>query len=613
MSKPEISVICSNYNHAQYIERAINSISNQTFENFEIIIVDDGSTDNSKDVIEKLVKTDDRIQKPIYLEKNMGKWFALNTAIEQAKGKLITQQDCLQSGTMILTEFGEKPIEEIKTGEKVLTHKGRFRKVCKTYIKPEKDYELYSVKKQGDNREILMTSNHPLLTIKNKKQEWVKAEDLKPMAHELFYPKIIGGEEKFKITIPFTKRKNRYHTKDREYILDYKFGYICGLYLGGGFATAQGINFSLGEKDFEIRQKLINYIKDIFDLEVKVCKEKDRKAHQVILNNSGLVSWFKDYFQTGSAKKYCNPDIFSWNPVVIRGLLDGYVDSDGSINNRKNKFVKIDSINGKLLSQIKLLATKLNLCFSFFKYSDAHCGYRPDKKRDLYRLSLSGKQLKNFRTSVKTSKLSMKNVKRQYFSEDRNGFRSKSYFRYFKTEVKDRLYNLEIEEDNSYIANGITVHNCDDASVKYRLDRQLRVLKGTETFHSLCGFTHCHNEEDIQRALLWIPEKDNEFDIIKPAEVTQLVLKGYKTPGINHYFMGNDYEVHSATALYYKQLWDHGIRYLPGGLGLRCQLAEDGDFNTKMTLLLQKTSVLKEPLYAYLRHSSTNPAWKEPL
>lgn len=159
----------------------------------------------------------------------------------------------------------------------------------------------------------------------------------------------------------------------------------------------------------------------------------------------------------------------------------------------------------------------------------------------------------------------------------------------------------------------ITQQDADDASCHYRLERQLKVLKATNSFHSLCGFTHCHSDEDIQKSILWKPEKDDKFDIIKPPEVTKLVLHGHQTEGINHYFMGYDYEVHSATALYFRQLHTHGMKYLPGGLGLRCQLAEDGDFNTKMTLLLQKTSVLREPLYAYLRHSSTNPAWKEPL
>jgi hypothetical protein len=55
------------------------------------------------------------------------------------------------------------------------------------------------------------------------------------------------------------------------------------------------------------------------------------------------------------------------------------------------------------------------------------------------------------------------------------------------------------------------------------------------------------------------------------------------------------------------------MKFLPGNMGLRVQRAEDSDFNTKMTLLLQKTSIVMEPLYFYRRNTSTNPAWLENL
>jgi len=158
----------------------------------------------------------------------------------------------------------------------------------------------------------------------------------------------------------------------------------------------------------------------------------------------------------------------------------------------------------------------------------------------------------------------------------------------------------------------VTIQDMDDASCPQRLKRQLQVLRDTNAFHVPCGFTHCYSQDDMEEAILWKADSLG-YDIIYPPEVTKLVLQGLKTPGINHYFMGFDYEVHGASPLYYKQLHTFGMKYLPGDLGLRCQLAEDGDFNTKVTLLLQKTSVLKEPLYVYRRNSATNDAFKQSL
>lgn len=53
MNKPLVSVIITNYNYALYLSDAIKSVLNQSYQNFEIIIVDDGSKDESATVLEK--------------------------------------------------------------------------------------------------------------------------------------------------------------------------------------------------------------------------------------------------------------------------------------------------------------------------------------------------------------------------------------------------------------------------------------------------------------------------------------------------------------------------------------------------------------------------------
>ena len=57
-SAPKVSVILSSYNHEKYIAQAIQSVLNQTFTDFELLIFDDGSTDNSREIIKTF--SDDR-------------------------------------------------------------------------------------------------------------------------------------------------------------------------------------------------------------------------------------------------------------------------------------------------------------------------------------------------------------------------------------------------------------------------------------------------------------------------------------------------------------------------------------------------------------------------
>ena len=53
MKKPKVSILMTVYNHQDYIEKAIQSILSQTYKNFELILINNGSTDNTKKVIKK--------------------------------------------------------------------------------------------------------------------------------------------------------------------------------------------------------------------------------------------------------------------------------------------------------------------------------------------------------------------------------------------------------------------------------------------------------------------------------------------------------------------------------------------------------------------------------
>lgn len=83
-----VSIIIPVYNCEKYIEKCINSIINQTYKDFEVIIVDDGSIDNSIEICNKLIKTDKRFK--ITRQTNQGVSCARNQGLELAKGEYIT-------------------------------------------------------------------------------------------------------------------------------------------------------------------------------------------------------------------------------------------------------------------------------------------------------------------------------------------------------------------------------------------------------------------------------------------------------------------------------------------------------------------------------------------
>jgi len=87
---PTVSVITPTYNHAETLPRAIDSVLGQTFKNFEYIIVDDASTDDTESVVNSY--DDDRIQY-VRHEENRGGSAARNTGIAQARGRYIAFLD----------------------------------------------------------------------------------------------------------------------------------------------------------------------------------------------------------------------------------------------------------------------------------------------------------------------------------------------------------------------------------------------------------------------------------------------------------------------------------------------------------------------------------------
>lgn len=89
--KPLVSVLMANYNYAKYVGEAIESVLCQTYESFEVVVCDDGSTDNSREVIAKYAERDPRVR--LVAKENGGIGSALNAAYAASQGEIICLLD----------------------------------------------------------------------------------------------------------------------------------------------------------------------------------------------------------------------------------------------------------------------------------------------------------------------------------------------------------------------------------------------------------------------------------------------------------------------------------------------------------------------------------------
>jgi glycosyltransferase involved in cell wall biosynthesis len=110
---PEVSIIMPNFNTVKFLPEAIKSVFAQTFTNWELIVIDDGSTDSSWEYLQKI---DDPRVRVFRNNQNIGAARTINRAIDLAKGKWIGRMD---SDDIMLPERIEKQLIALKNNPEV--------------------------------------------------------------------------------------------------------------------------------------------------------------------------------------------------------------------------------------------------------------------------------------------------------------------------------------------------------------------------------------------------------------------------------------------------------------------------------------------------------------
>ena len=150
LKKPKVSVIISAYNNNGFLEKSLKSILNQNFRNFEIIIANDGSTDNTSKIILALLKKSRKSFMFIDSQKNYGLPYMLNKCIFNSRGEYISRHDVddisLINRLRIQSKFLDtnKSIDVVGTGAFYINQKKKKKKnfYARTKFKYKKKFFL---------------------------------------------------------------------------------------------------------------------------------------------------------------------------------------------------------------------------------------------------------------------------------------------------------------------------------------------------------------------------------------------------------------------------------------------------------------------------------------
>jgi len=197
MNEALVSVVMSVYNAENYLEEAILSILNQTYKNFEFIIINDGSTDISLEIIEKYAKKDNRIK--VISRENKGLIYSLNEGIKLSKGKYIARMDAddisLPDRFEKQVKFMENNLDVGVCGSSVISFNDSFQKKWVLYTKNEmlKAESFFS-----------SPFAHPSVMIRKSIID----------KYKLFYDKNFIHTEDFELWVKMAKYTNFYNFKE---------------------------------------------------------------------------------------------------------------------------------------------------------------------------------------------------------------------------------------------------------------------------------------------------------------------------------------------------------------------------------------------------------------
>lgn len=152
---PSVSIITPVYNAKRFIEATIKSVQAQTFTDWEMILVDDGSTDGSPELIKKLSEADPRLR--LIVQKNSGPAIARNTGLKEAKGRFICFLDADDIWLPIKLETQVNLMKQNKWALSFSSYR-RFRD------NPEQTGRLIPVPQKVTYRELLSHNSIATLT-----------------------------------------------------------------------------------------------------------------------------------------------------------------------------------------------------------------------------------------------------------------------------------------------------------------------------------------------------------------------------------------------------------------------------------------------------------------
>lgn len=371
--------------------------------------------------------------------------------------------DCIKEDALIKTIDGYKEVKDVKVGDEVLTHLGRYKKVQKVMKKPF--IGKFCTLKPTGQLSLEISTNHKIYYASQfyskdgdekyysgyEKRGWVEAENFKKAYKNIFVVEVLSPNSLFEYKLE--KSKNSSNEKLNSLVLDKDFAKILGYFLAEGCAySGKGkgarfnINFASHTREYGKRGFVKKYFMQ-FGISIK----------ENIDGNSATLSFDNKFFHHLFAQCYDNhkekilPSYAKHLGQDLKHTLIWWMAGDGwTIKNKafwKGHCIRVaDRFCGS--TSPKLALTMRDIAFS--------CGYYAvirKLKRHRY-----GKPTKDFyQIDLRFKKPNFSKITDLSLTERGSCVKVKDICEY-----QGDVYDLQVEDDHSFVCNGFVIHNCLD-------------------------------------------------------------------------------------------------------------------------------------------------------
>ncbi|MDO8689272.1 MAG: methyltransferase domain-containing protein [Dehalococcoidia bacterium] len=404
---------------------------------------------------------------------------------------------CLPPGELIVTKMGLRPIETIAVGDEVLTHKGRFRKVTKVFVRGYTG-DLVNLKVWGQSQALRLTPEHPVFTQQRKPvarirtprgtltgpgvkfvEDFIAAKDLVGRTHHgdlvlkpqigvcadppVFHETIMGGFERSETPTKRAIKQRAYREamgkgqRDRSFDLkmDHQLARVCGYYLAeGSFSKGKRgsflVNFHFGRspEEEQLARDCLTCLHSL-GLSGSISKTANNGTCWTVHTAGVAARFLQREFKHLAENKEIPGWVFLLQNDLLESLVRAYAAGDGYVYREAN-YLRASTVSPWLAQGMALLANKLGWPTSICKQKPQNVGkvIANNPKPTMNPLPLYDILMR----------VTPKEKKSKVWIED--GY-SKARVKSTTTEAYSGLvHNFEVEEDNSYVTPQGAVHNC---------------------------------------------------------------------------------------------------------------------------------------------------------